>query len=138
MIASRIAAAFLLLIAMATGLTAITLFPSGPEPLTPEQARIAIIDAVRNGRIGGKSSSKSPTEIADIIRSYPFEEEDGGWHRFGVFSLNSANRRYTFWIGPSDPRMGCTFFYEGTFAFENGKWIAERPVETMSALGAGK
>jgi hypothetical protein len=135
MLASRISAAVL-------GVCAVGLWrfaASAPilPHLTPEEARLAILAAIRDGRIGEGFSSGE--EVARKVEGYPLRQDSADWWHFGVFRINPTKHGYEFEIGPADPHVrACTFFFEGNFVRIGGRWTARTPVATTIALGGGQ
>lgn len=65
---------------------------------------------------------------------------EDGWYDFGgAFQIKPAEVIYTFTIRPAPEARACTFHWQGSFAFQDGRWVAQPPSELLgSALGGGK
>jgi hypothetical protein len=100
-------------------------------PLTAKRARDALLNRMRSEDFFGFDPGEWAKE--------PVREERDGWYGFGgVFRLNPSARRYTLVIRPRPGVKACTFFFEGTFCLQRGKWMAAAPKQVRSALGGGK
>lgn len=113
-----------------------------PPPLTPELARQALLDMLRTTKTTSPIVSDDPLVPAEILaKMAKMELHDGkdGSYYWSMFSIQPAKASYDMRIGPSNPEVkACTFFYQGTFQWVNGRWEASAPKLESSALGGGK
>jgi hypothetical protein len=98
----------------------------GPEsmtlapPLTPERARQAVLDLMREDP---KAFVGSPDP--QVLGDMPLVDQGNGEYRFGAFSVNPAAARYSASLDPSGG--GEAYFYHGDLVYQRGQWRATNP-----------
>lgn len=98
-----------------------------PPPLTPETARIALIELINSKSCGDLEDFPMERYIHMAAES---GENSGSW---GPFRFDLTAQKYFFEKG-----RNCRFSYEGSFELRDGMWVALTPRWTMVACSKDK
>jgi hypothetical protein len=105
------------------------------EPtLTADLAKQALVDRMRS-----KSGDHFEKFDSDEWAKVAVQAGEDGWYNFGgLFGINPSTKSYTLLIMPALGAKACSFEYEGTFSFRQGRWVADAPKLVRTALQGGK
>jgi hypothetical protein len=95
--------------------------------LTPEKAREALVDLMRNDPHALPWMKFDPDEYA----LKPLEDQGGGRYRLGWFEIDVSRASYQLLLIGKKHHI----HYEGEFRFEHGRWVAKT---TESSIGCSK
>lgn len=114
------------IIAVASGCysSQLSLEPAKAEPtLTPESARAALVELVRND----PKTFEVKVDPDDLLATQ-LEDTGTGKYKLGWIGIDIQGHTYSGTLSPANPDAACTIDYAGAFTFENGHWIARKPV----------
>jgi hypothetical protein len=104
--------------------------------LTPERAKAALLEMMRTKT--GSDIDWFKGDVPDLIAKLKVEEEEDGWYRTGAFRFHPSQAAYTFDVIPQPGVRACAFYYKGTFAFKDDRWVASPPELIATALQGDK
>jgi hypothetical protein len=108
---------------------------SASEPvLTAELAKDALLDRMRS-KAGLPYINRFDTENWAKVEIRA--GKDGSYDFGGLFRINPSKKTYTMLIRPRSGVKACSFEFRGEFIFREGKWLADSPKESRSALERG-
>ncbi len=97
-------------------------------PLSGAAAKSALLELIRTKPDGLKWASHTELSEAAVV------DNGKGMAWFGPFYLDLNARTYDFRVEYGQQRV-CTWFYQGSFDINNGKWAALPPRLLSQALG---